>query len=410
MARRSCRLRCGFGDVRSAGRAERFPIGRPRIRRLTFLSGFTLVELLVVIAIIGILVALLLPAIQAAREAARRSQCLNNLKNIGLGVLNHADTLKVLPTGGARYVPATGWGLPQNIENGRPLGPDRQGLSWGYQILPYIEEGNAQQLTTQQQLQQVVISIYTCPSRRPPRTGWSVAFSAVISFVDYAGAVPCTYTTPARTAKYDPATTVPFDLADVATLGKSYYGGAAAGGGEPPDNALYDGVIVRCPWRWQSTNASGKQVGIFPSKVTGLVKVADIVDGTSKTFMIGEKYVRSDNYEGSFGTTNRNSDDRGWADGWDADSMRSSCTPPIRDGDGIGWNANAQLTNYFADGPFPVQGYYNVFHFGSAHTGGINAVFADGSVHTISYDIDPIVFNALGSRNGDETVPSDAIN
>lgn len=410
MARRVCRLRCGSGDVSSAARAERSLTSRPRIGRFVFLSGFTLVELLVVIAIIGILVALLLPAIQSAREAARRTQCVNNLKNVGLGALNHLDARKVFPTGGARYVPATGWGLQQNLENGRPLGPDRQGLSWGYQILPYIEEGNSQQLTSQEQLQQVVISIYVCPSRRPARTGWSAAFNAIISFVDYAGAVPCTDTTPAKTAKYDPSTTVPFELADITTLGKSYFGGAAAGGGEPPDNALYDGVIVRCPWRWQSTNPSGKQVGIFLSRVTGLVKAADLVDGTSKTLMIGEKYVRSDNYEGSFGTTNRNSDDRGWADGWDADSMRSACTSPIRDSDGIGWNSNVQLANYFADGPFPVQGYYNVFHFGSAHSSGINAVFADGSVHGISYDVSPIVFNALGSRNGDETIPSDVIN
>jgi prepilin-type processing-associated H-X9-DG protein len=366
---------------------------------------------LVVIAIIGILVALLLPAIQSAREAARRNQCQNNLKNIGLGVLNHADSHKVLPTGGARYVPATGWGLAQNLENGKPLGPDRQGIGWGYQILPYIEEGTAQQLTTTEQLQQVVISIYVCPSRRPPRTGWSAAFNGVIAFMDYAGAVPCTYTSPARTAKYDPATTVPFELPDVATLGRSFYGGAAATGPEPPDNALYDGVIVRCPWLWQRTDAaSGKQIGVFRSRVTGLVKFADILDGTSKTFMIGEKYVRSDNYEGSFGATNRNSDDRGWADGWDADFMRSSCTVPIQDGNGIGWNTNVQLTNYFADGPFPVQGYYNVFHFGSAHTGGINAVYADGSVQTITYEVDPIVFNALGTRNGEEILSFEAIN
>ena len=81
-------------------------------------NGFTLVELLVVIAIIGILVALLLPAIQSAREAARRTQCKNQLKQIGLGVLHHVDSFKFFPTGGTVYSPE----ISAYVENGRPLG------------------------------------------------------------------------------------------------------------------------------------------------------------------------------------------------------------------------------------------------------------------------------------------------
>ena len=91
-------------------------------------QGFTLVELLVVIAIIGILVALLLPAIQAAREAARRSQCSNNLKQFGLAIQNYHDVQRVLPSGYIRIF-------------GGAANPNGGNWGWGALILPYIEQG-----------------------------------------------------------------------------------------------------------------------------------------------------------------------------------------------------------------------------------------------------------------------------
>ena len=368
---------------------------RERVRK----RAFTLVELLVVIAIIGILVALLLPAIQAAREAARRTQCKNNLKNIGLAVLVHVDTHKVFPTGGADYV-RPGFGLEQYLEGGKPLGPDKQGLGWAFQILPYMEETAAYQITQPIDLQKVVIPIYVCPSRREPLTAWSTGFNAIIATIDYAGAVPATYTNSNRTVKLDPTTAVTLTPATWAPLARAFYGGASTGG-VITDNSVYDGVIVRSPFRRTGTVA-GKQIGTFARNVPFPTELQKVLDGTSNTFMIAEKYVRNDRYD--INGPAHNSDDRGWADGWDADIMRLACFLPLNDGDSIGWRPDMarMFADDFAAGPF--SGFYNVFHFGSPHTGGINAAYADGSVHTISFDADVLVFNGLATRNGEETI------
>src|SRR5688500_14868950 len=96
--------------------------------------GFTLVELLVVIAIIGVLVALLLPAVQASREAARRTQCKNNLKQIGLAFHQHHDVHQFFPTGG------WDWATPPTYVNGTPAIGREQQAGWGFQILPYVEQ------------------------------------------------------------------------------------------------------------------------------------------------------------------------------------------------------------------------------------------------------------------------------
>jgi prepilin-type N-terminal cleavage/methylation domain-containing protein len=370
-----------------------------RRRPAVFSSAFTLVELLVVIAIIGILVALLLPAVQAAREAGRRTQCKNNLKNIGLACLNHADTLKVFPTGGATW----NQDVAYNIEAGKLFGPEKQGIGWGFQILPFLEETAAHSITTNDDLLKVVVSVYACPSRRAPKTVYSKYFQKIVAVIDYAGAQPCALRDPTASTPsyYDPLVAVPFTPAGYGQLAPSFYGGARWNSSlwPPSDNCVYEGVIVRCPWRRRFGAPGGPYIGEWIKGVPKPTKIARITDGASHTFMIAEKYVRNDNYEGG-----DLSDDHGWAEGWDGDQMRSTAFPPIHDADPIGWRTD--VATYFGDqGLF--QGFYNVLHFGSAHPTGIQAVYADGSVHMIPYEIDAVTFNALATRNGAEAFDND---
>jgi len=367
--------------------------------------AFTLVELLVVIAIIGILVALLLPAIQAAREAARRTQCKNQLKQIGLAIQNHVDTFKVFPTGGSGFHPD----IENYVSGGKPFGPDKQGLGWGYQILPYLEEGAIQGITTQSDIEVAVVAIYVCPSRRSPTIGAGASGGEQAFLIDYAAAHPCTFECApgspgcASPARYDPRDAVPITFTGYATNLWSFWGGkdpiGEGAGASAKDYQVYDGVIVRSPWKLTGKDASGRPTGQFV-KVPRPIRFAQITDGTSHTFLLGEKYLRSDLYGGG-----GKSDDQGWADGWDPDAVRSTCFEPYQDGDSTGFQfqpLNGNMDIFGSD--------QDVYYFGSAHTGGFNGIFADGSIHTLSYDIDPLVFNALATRAGDEVIDLSAVN
>ncbi len=125
--------------------------------------GFTLVELLVVIAIVGILVSLLLPAVQAAREAARRTECLNHLKQMSLAFHLHHDTHSKFPTGG------WDWNTPPTYLNHSPVVGNEQRAGWAFQLLPFIEANNTWQAGPEVAIGQPN-PIFFCPSRRPTQT------------------------------------------------------------------------------------------------------------------------------------------------------------------------------------------------------------------------------------------------
>jgi len=361
-------------------------------------GGFTLVELLVVIAIIGILVALLLPAIQAAREAARRTHCKNNLKNLCLSIHNFYDSYKFFPTGGSQNDPFI-WNylkdtptVPNPVNRKGPAnGPLEQGLGWMYQILPYMEEGNVQQVVQPNQLQQITIPLYNCPSRRGPTFPPTQAGG---SLVDYAGVVAG----PARSEVGD--ATFNSYLNDFINHQVEIFWGCPAcsepGGGralsdiEMHMNPLpkFRGILQRGDWNFSSGGGQGPyhHAG-FMSKMT----FAKINDGSSKTLLLSEKWVHVSQYISPDGLV---ADNKGWADGWDFDQLRCTLVKPRRDGEGTGQAINDpnQLANY---------------PFGSAHPGGMTAAFADGSITSVSFDIDVEMFNRLGNRLDGEQIPTE---
>ncbi len=319
---------------------------RPRnVRR----SGFTLVELLVVIAIIGILIALLLPAIQAAREAARRAQCCNQLKQMGLAALTHLSSRGVFPTGGT--IPWSSdivYLADMNDPNSEPAGPDKQTVGWAFQILPYCEQlpvwkTKGAPNVRLDRIKSVPLSIYFCPTRRRS------TYQEGRVLMDYAAATPGNGT-------YD-----------------SFWQPQSTGTWFVPHNKDWNGIIVRTDWDISLTPPAR-------ANSTRPISNSAILDGASNTMMFGEKRLHPEKYlSGDW------HDDSGWADGWDPDIIRSTGFPLQSDVSGG------------VDDEFGYQ-------FGGAHTGGMNAVFGDGAIHTLSFGIDPVLFNRLGDRRDGQTV------
>ncbi|MCH8839569.1 MAG: DUF1559 domain-containing protein, partial [Planctomycetes bacterium] len=272
------------------------------------------------------------------------------------------------------------------LTNGVPNGPEKQGLGWGYQILPYVEQQNVYNLTNIDMLKSTVVSLYFCPSRGRIGIAKDVQSSSIgiVVLSDYASATPCGFNHYLQTVQY-----TPWEVVSKNRIRRLIFG--CPNGLDcilnVPDDEIYLGVIVRTPWNVDD-NAFAKNVS-FP------VRMKQITDGTSNTMVISEKFLRPDLYDGNGGRTW--SDDRGWTDGWDPDMVRSTCYQPKMDtlaipSEVVGTNIAGDFLTGETDVPF----------FGSAHPGGFNAVFADGSVHTIRYEVDPFVFDRLGNREDGE--------
>jgi prepilin-type N-terminal cleavage/methylation domain-containing protein len=314
--------------------------------------GFTLVELLVVITIIAILIALLLPAVQMAREAARRMQCNNNLKQMALAVHSHVERLGVFPTGGA--VP---WPNIQDYSTAHvPWGPKKQGLGWAFQILPYLELNDLYTLCDQTRLEQNGLNMFFCPTRRPVTRHPDGSLRVLMDYAGVTGGDPPSITKDNLTV-----------LEDSFWQDGNHW--------NAPKNKRWHGVIVRTNWDIQ-----GDPPG--PVGSTPPITFADVSDGTSNTVMLGEKRLPPTKDESGECWH----DDRGWTDGWDPDTMRSTSYPCGQDTDGYAVGVNGQHFDDIA------------YCLGSAHSGAFNAAFADAAVHPISYDIDRETLANLGNR------------
>lgn len=328
-------------------------------------SGFTLVELLVVIAIIGILIGMLLPAVQQVREAARRTQCLNNMRQIGLASLNYESSNMAFPHHGA-----SGWGSFNYGWFRSTLPVENNNQFW--QILPFIEAQNVANLRNTLGMNPVmrstVVPFYHCPSRGGERFHTFNPSSAL------------------RAATGDYASWF-FDermiqiLADAGLNVDMQNTGNNRGHWAEWDDptGVWSGAIGMAGYIGQG------QDPIADFKKYSRVGFGSISDGSSNTVLYAEKAAPADEYNSISGEGRYtwNPENRGYY---------STTFSASRS-----WLANPGSPGLVADNNY--NGTNHGGNFGSAHPGSVNCVLADGSSHSLSMDTDVISYYQLMRRN-----------
>jgi prepilin-type N-terminal cleavage/methylation domain-containing protein len=298
--------------------------------------AFTLVELLVVIAIIGVLVALLLPAVQSAREAARRTQCSNNLRQIGLATQNFVDTRGFIP--------------PSRIWD--------HWATWAVQILPYMEQQNLYSqwdITNQYYNQpltarQATVPSYFCPSRKRPNTNVSTA-----------GDKPDNGT---PNSNHNPGSCSDYAGSSGDFNYTSWLDGVNANG------AFMTGEVVTKP---SST---------IITEYRGRVRLAMLTDGTSNTMLVGEKHVPLVYF--TLGADPSSGTVRGDGSVYNGDHEWNYCRV-------------AGPSHPLRRGAKDLAG--NTNDFGSYHPSVCQFVFADGSIHMLSVNLDTTTLSRLAVRD-----------